>query len=192
MGKMILDEFMPGLSRGRAAAFLFGCIQPDRNPATYLKGSLRARMLGGHNYSNAAPVMMRLALGLSGRERFSLRDCYRMGKLIHYIMDAFTFSHDHRAPAGLRFHRKYEQELQPYFLEHLKPMAVQPCKESAASLIGCAHRRYAAIPGCVESDTTFAIFVCCCLARRLTPERDSKPVNSARGSGASDPVLVFP
>ena len=34
-------------------AFLFGSFQPDCNPLTYLKGSLRAYKFRGHNYSNS-------------------------------------------------------------------------------------------------------------------------------------------
>ena len=34
-------------------AFLFGSFQPDCNPFSYLKGSLRARKFGGHNYTNS-------------------------------------------------------------------------------------------------------------------------------------------
>ena len=35
-------------------AFLFGSFQPDCNPLTYLKGSLRAYKFRGHNYSNSS------------------------------------------------------------------------------------------------------------------------------------------
>ena len=34
-------------------AFLFGSFQPDCNPFTYFKGSLRGQTLCGHNFSNS-------------------------------------------------------------------------------------------------------------------------------------------
>ena len=34
-------------------AFLFGSVQPDCNPFTFLRGSFRARTFGGHRFSNS-------------------------------------------------------------------------------------------------------------------------------------------
>ena len=110
MGRILLCEYLPSLPKTSAKAFLLGCTQPDKNPATYIKGSLRSCWLRGHNYSNASRYMMRLAHLLDGKTHLSTWDCYCLGKLIHYTLDAFTFAHDQRFPKDLKAHRRYERQ----------------------------------------------------------------------------------
>lgn len=51
-GKVLLEQGLPLCSRAEADAFLLGCVEPDYNIATYLKGSMHGQKLKGHNYSN--------------------------------------------------------------------------------------------------------------------------------------------
>ena len=71
-------------------AFLFGSFQPDCNHLTYLKGSLRAYRLRGHNYSNSQPYIAAHIERLQRRERWTMWQYYTLGKLTHYLADAFT------------------------------------------------------------------------------------------------------
>lgn len=71
MGRVLLREYMSGIPAGNARLFLLGCTQPDKNPATYIKGSLRSHWMRGHNYTNSNRFMMRLAMRLDGKEHFS-------------------------------------------------------------------------------------------------------------------------
>lgn len=170
MGRRLLREYMPGLPRRYTRIFLLGCIQPDKNPATYIKGSLRSQWLRGHNYSNAHRYMMRLANRLEVKSHFSYWDYYSLGKLIHYTMDAFTLPHNNHFPTALRSHRCYEIQLQRYFLPQLhrfrKPN--QPLSDSAAELIRRNHAQYMRLPGSVETDTDFACRTCFLLMGILT------------------------
>ena len=71
-------------------AFLFGSIQPDCNPFTYLKGSRRAYKLRGHNFSNSQLYINRQIQQLQERVRWNTWQYYTLGKLTHYLADAFT------------------------------------------------------------------------------------------------------
>ena len=41
LGQYLAGRYMNHTPKASVRAFLLGCIQPDRNPATYLKGSIR-------------------------------------------------------------------------------------------------------------------------------------------------------
>lgn len=170
MGRILLREYLPDLPPGRAKLFLLGCTQPDKNPATYLKGSLRSQWMRGHNYENASRFMTRLALRLDGKRHFSPWDLYCLGKLIHYTLDAFTFAHDARFARRLREHRQYEEALQNYFLAQVRrrPVPSYRYPGSPAGLIRWMHAAYSRLPGCIENDTDYAFRTCCLLTQRLT------------------------
>lgn len=170
MGQILLREYLSELSAGHARFFLLGCTQPDKNPATYLKGSIRSRWMRGHNYSNASRYMVRLTLRLEAKDHFNLWDCYSLGKLIHYCMDAFTFAHDERFPKKLKAHRVYEARLQNYFLAQVRrrPIPSGRFQGSPTALIHSMHVAYSRLPGSIETDTDFAFRACCLLTQRLT------------------------
>ena len=77
-------------SRRYELAFLLGSFQPDCNPLTYLKGSVRARLLGGHNFTNSRPYVLTRLQRLEQKDRWNLWNYYTLGKLTHYVADAFT------------------------------------------------------------------------------------------------------
>lgn len=170
MGRILLREYLPSLPKTSAKAFLLGCTQPDKNPATYIKGSLRSCWLRGHNYSNASRYMMRLARRLDGKTHLSTWDCYCLGKLIHYTLDAFTFAHDQRFPKDLKAHRRYEVRLQNFFLTQVRRRSIPagPFLGSPAGLIRSMHAAYSQLPGAIETDTDFAFRTCCLLTQRIT------------------------
>ena len=78
LGQYLLEQYLPDLPRHYRKAFLFGCIQPDRNPATYLKGSFRFQWLRGHNYPNASRFMHRIAGRLENKKKLKLK-----GRITH-------------------------------------------------------------------------------------------------------------
>ena len=150
-------------------AFLWGCEQPDRNPLTYLKGSVKCRLLHGHNYPNAAAYMSRLSRRLEGKKHWGLLDYYSLGKLIHYITDAFTYSHNEGFPSNLVLHRKYEASLQQCFLAYLKQPSIQIREDlSVFDTITCFHREYRSHPPAVHHDIHYAINACCSVIAVLT------------------------
>ncbi len=170
MGRFLLREYFPGISGRNATIFLLGCTQPDKNPTTYLKGSIRSRWMRGHNYSNSSRYIMRLSKRLEKKSHFTPWDYYSLGKLIHYTMDAFTYAHDERFPQDLHAHRQYEAELQHYFLANLRRCRkpADTFRGSCAALIRETHMRYIRLPGSVETDTAYAFSTCCQLMRKMT------------------------
>ena len=177
MGQILLREYLPDIPRRHAKLFLLGCTEPDKNPATYLKGSLRAQWMRGHNYGNSSRYMARLAIRLEKKSVYSAWDYYCLGKLIHYTMDAFTFAHDARFATNLSVHRAYERQLQNYFLTHIPhcPVPSESFNGSPIALIRQMHVAYARSPGCIKTDTEYAFRACCTLMCRLTaPPRQGR------------------
>lgn len=107
-------------------AFLFGSFQPDCNPLTYLKGSLRAYKFRGHNYSNSRLYIERRIRRLQARQRrWTMWQYYTLGKLTHYLADAFTYPHNEHYPDPLLCHHQYETDLRTYLQEYLAERTVR-------------------------------------------------------------------
>ena len=100
-------------------AFLFGSFQPDCNPLTYLKGSLRAYKFRGHNYSNSQHYIYSRISRLQRRQRWTIWQYYTLGKLTHYLADAFTYPHNENYPDSMLCHHQYETDLRAYLQEYL-------------------------------------------------------------------------
>lgn len=172
LGHYLIDHYLPTLPRHYQHAFLLGCIEPDRNPATYLKGSLRFQWLRGHNYYNARRFMHRISIRLEQKDSLNLFDYYTLGKLIHYTADAFTFAHNANFPENLSDHRSYEVQLQDHFLAYLQeqPQVDVRLARSIMEGIGSYHREYSSVKTDIHRDSRFALQACCCvLAILLTP-----------------------
>jgi len=101
-------------------AFVLGCIQPDFNPLTYLKGSFNNKILHGHNFKNSFNFLKRKITTLKKKDKLRLKDYYNLGKIIHYLVDDFTYPHNSDFPENVIEHRKYEKELHEVFEEYLK------------------------------------------------------------------------
>ena len=172
LGRLLTREFPEDTRKLHIRAFLIGCIEPDRNPVTYLKGSLRCQWLRGHNYENARLYMKRISTRLERKQSWNIFDWYTLGKLIHYTTDAFTYAHNNTCPADLDVHREYEVRLQNYFLEYLKgdPKVDTSAAKSVMDTIADYHREYMDLPVNIRTDSRFALTVCCCvLAVLFTP-----------------------
>ena len=165
LGQYLSDRYLTDVPRRYVRAFLIGCVEPDRNPATYLKGSLRCQWLRGHNYQNARRFMRRISLRLEQKEKFRLFDYYTLGKLIHYTADAFTYAHNSRFPTDLGEHRQYEADLQNHFLAYMSedPQVDIPAARSVTEAICRFHREYSEVPGNIRRDARFSLAACCCV-----------------------------
>ncbi|MCI8524980.1 MAG: zinc dependent phospholipase C family protein [Oscillospiraceae bacterium] len=119
LGRYLMGRLPQRPTRTRSAAFYMGCVEPDRNPLSYCKGSIRARWFYGHNYQNAQRWIDRTIGVLERRRHWTIYDYYRLGKLIHYTSDAFTYVHNNCFRAPIRDHRAYEDALQDQFLRRL-------------------------------------------------------------------------
>ena len=125
-------------------AFLFGSFQPDCNPLSYLKGSLRASKFRGHNYTNSLPYIESRIARLQRRSSWTMWQYYTLGKLTHYLADAFTYPHNEHWPDSLMDHHRYETDLRQYFsdyMAHRTPRQLKAAQELTAALEEL-HRQY--------------------------------------------------
>ena len=172
LGEYLAREYMTDIPKSYVCAFLIGCVEPDRNPATYLKGSLKFQWLRGHNYRNARGYMCRLSRRLESRSRLRLLDYYSIGKLIHYTTDSFTSAHNDSFPTRLEEHRAYEAMLQRYFLAFLSqnPLPAAASGQRVMDTIRVQHRLYSRLPADIRTDTRFAFAACCGVLATLLPK----------------------
>lgn len=169
LGRYLARHYMTDIPDVYIKAFLVGCLEPDRNPLTYLKGSLRCQWLRGHNYPNAHRFMNRISRRLERKRKWNLFDYYTLGKLIHYTTDAFTYAHNANFPAQLRNHMEYEASLQDHFLEYMAqdPQVNPVTAHNIMSAIRRCHRDYEQTAYSISNDSRFALTACCCVLAML-------------------------
>lgn len=165
LGQYLVSHYMTHVPKHCIRAFLIGCIQPDRNPATYLKGSLRCQWLRGHNYRNARRLMRKFSWRLEQKDTLGIPDYYTLGKLIHYTADAFTYAHNLEFPHDLSGHRQYEAQLQHHFLDYLRqdPKVDIRLAANIMEVLAHYHREYASQPKSLHNDARFALHACCAI-----------------------------
>ena len=155
-------------------AFLFGCIQPDSNPFTYLKGSRTVQWLRGHNYRNAEQLMARMSRRLSEKDRWTLLDYYCLGKLIHYTSDAFTYAHNETFSENIHQHRCYEAKLQRCFKTSLYMQRRQEeweeVEETVMAAIRNTHDLYMEAVRSVRTDVEYILRMTEQVFRNLVPQ----------------------
>lgn len=169
LGQYLIDHYMENTPKACTRAFLIGCVQPDRNPVTYLKGSVRFQWLRGHNYRNARRFMRRISQRLERKQQLNLFDYYTLGKLIHYTTDAFTYAHNAEFPRDLSDHRVYEAALQDHFLAYMRtdPQVNPRVAGTIMEAISSYHREYEEKAKGIRTDSRFALTACCCVVALL-------------------------
>lgn len=165
LGEFLANRYLKHVSKLHIQAFLLGCVEPDRNPTTYFKGSIRHQWMRGHNYPNAKRFIQKLSYRLEKKKSFTIMDFYILGKLIHYTADAFTLAHNDFFPQSLTHHREYEIRLQAYFLTFLKSdpnVNVLPA-ESIIAAICSYHSEYSRQEPHIHTDADYILSACCCI-----------------------------
>ena len=89
-----------GLHRN-AGPFLLGCMEPDYNLATYLRGLKDHRAFHGHHAENSFSHIAACIRSVEKRGLCSRWDCFRLGAMLHYVADAFTWPHNTFWTGGL-------------------------------------------------------------------------------------------
>ena len=99
--------------------FFFGCIFPDLFFPTYLRGFPKSRAMLGHHarYSQRKIEKTEHRLRFHGVRSFW--DCFRLGTLMHYLSDSFTYSHTDGFEGSMGDHRRYERAFHPHFSRRL-------------------------------------------------------------------------
>ena len=162
LGQYLIRQYLPASPRRHRYAFLAGCLEPDRNPVTYLKGSIRCHWLRGHHWSNSQRYMGRISRRLERKKLLRLLDYYTLGKLIHYTADAFTFAHNEEFHAGLAEHRSYEAQLEDHFRLYLQQEHPEFCRipGTVMDTICHHHQKYSFAAGSPARDCVYTLGVC--------------------------------
>ena len=156
-----LAEKTPALSRHpvRKGGFLLGNILPDLVPHTFFVGSRAPRVTGGHCLPfSESKIEHRIKRGLT-TGLYSTFDAFRLGLLMHYLADSFTYPHTTKERMKHKLHQAYEKELKkvlPAFLalvKQAKPAA------SKAFLSEC-RKQYNAVPPSPARDAEWIVRVC--------------------------------
>lgn len=158
-------------------AFLFGSFEPDCNPLSYLKGSLRSRKFRGHNYTNSDHYIANRIQRLQNRKKaWTCWQYYTLGKLTHYLADAFTYPHNENYPDSLRQHRRYEDELREYLAYYLKTWGLKAEQFSGGDLLErlqALHRQYMESVADMRRDVRYIIEANSLLMAGLLPVRSA-------------------
>lgn len=168
-----LMEQTAGFDQRRfALAFLFGSFQPDCNPLSYLKGSFRGTPLMGHNFSNSRRYVCRRIRQLQKKGRWNIWQYYTLGKLTHYLADAFTFPHNETYADSLRAHRCYEAQLRHQLaarMEHQRCRRPSVPQDLAAALEQL-HRQYLSAASFLQRDIDYILDATSLLMASLLPQ----------------------
>lgn len=148
LANVLLENYQGFGAKRFELAFLFGSFEPDCNPFTYLKGSLHGRKLQGHSYPNSWPYVEARIRRLQQlrRERWTMWHYYTLGKLTHYLADAFTYPHNDFFPDSLMDHHRYETDLRLYLARRLSRRHLRRAQLSAdvTQALDELHRQYLA------------------------------------------------
>ena len=137
--------------------FVLGNIEPDLNPFSYFRGFLK-RPFFGHNWENSKNYIISSSIML---QKNSLRtfDLYRLGVLVHYLCDAFTYTHNCCFKGGLIHHTHYEKELHKALcFRYDRPFSGCNSHDKTTSLpreIFDLHKAYERLPSSLEKDVDF-------------------------------------
>ena len=84
---------------------------------------------------------------------------YTLGKLTHYLADAFTYPHNENFPDTMLDHHRYETDLRQYFLgymAHRTPRQMKAAEELTAALEEL-HRQYMESCSTMGRDTRYIL-----------------------------------
>ena len=159
LARTLLPHMPHAVSRWQRYAFVFGSFQPDCNPFTHLRGSLRHRWFRGHSFPNAHTYVERHADRLAGQSRWNLRHYYTLGKLTHYVADAFTLPHNEAFRQSLAAHHAYERQLRSVFAREAHSFALRHVGTLAGSTAAIVqlHAQYRSAPSGHERDAQYIL-----------------------------------
>lgn len=118
LGEFLLKNTSLFPGKKERTFFLFGCVEPDYNPFTYLLGFF-IHPFRGHHAENSARYLGWLESISRKRGLKRPFDWFIAGVALHYLADAFTFAHNPAFTGNLSRHKEYESELSQVFLKYL-------------------------------------------------------------------------
>ncbi|MCI8803783.1 MAG: zinc dependent phospholipase C family protein [Oscillibacter sp.] len=140
-------------------AFLFGSFQPDVNPFSYLKGSIHYHKLKGHNYVNSRQYINAQIRKLQRRDRWTVWQYYTLGKLTHYLADAYTYPHNENYPDSMLNHHNYETNLRAFLRGYLAHQYVrrQQARRDLIAALEELHEQYMSTRASMYRDASYIL-----------------------------------
>lgn len=110
------------------------------------------------------------------RKDMGMLSTWRMGVVLHYIADYFTFPHNSNYTGNLKEHCIYEEELKHRMNRYIADlsekeqqheMSVLPSVKAISEYIREKHAQYVMSEGNVEQDCRYSVLACMCVAASL-------------------------
>ena len=144
LARTLLRSEMGFAAKRFELAFLFGSFQPDVNPFSYLKGTLHYNKLKGHNYANSRNYINAKIVKLQHRQFWTVWQYYTLGKLTHYLADAYTYPHNENYPNTMLDHHCYETDLRKFMRGYLAHRYIrrQQARRDLVAALEELHQQY--------------------------------------------------
>lgn len=139
----------------KKSAFEYGCISPDVNPLTYVKG---------HTYASTASYVRNTLNRLHGRLKSPV-DYFDLGRAVHFIGDYFTFPHTPRFQGSLSEHISYENCLHRHIITDSNEITTESRLDlsnakKCIELLESVHEKYSKTRSSIANDWNYIRFMC--------------------------------
>lgn len=143
----------------KKSAFEYGCISPDVNPLSYVKG---------HTYAGTASYVRNALNRLHGRLKSPV-DYFDLGRAVHFIGDYFTFPHTSLFHGTLSEHISYENCLHRHIATASDDILTESRldlsnAEKCIDLLESVHEKYYSTRNSIAKDWNYIRFVCSSIA----------------------------
>ena len=124
------------------------------------------------SYSNSQRYIYTRISRLQRRARWTMWQYYTLGKLTHYLADAFTYPHNENYPDSMLCHHQYETDLRAYLEEYLSQRAVrrEKFRQDVVGALQELHRQYMAGVADMRKDVQFILKATSMLMAGCLPE----------------------
>ena len=189
LGRYLAENASARELRSHKKAFLLGSILPDIRPSFVTKK---------HEYNGTYEEVQESIRRLTTDCNLLLRNrrvyCRRMGEVIHYVADYFTFPHNSCYPGSLKDHCRYENDLKHYMRDYIYSGEAERNQnvyyqfytvEELFAYIEACHEEYMEDVHSVEQDALYITRVCSQVVSGILPaaasEGGGRPPGGKRG-----------
>lgn len=150
----LINRFLADSPAICRAAFYTGCMEPDYILPSYLHGFF-VRPFYGHDYENRRRWLQKRLRN----KKFtgSVFGCFKLGRLVHFLCDAFTHVHNYPFHGGIRSHGEYERRLNQCMKEYLDRGDFRDAGLSDMQDLETLHKRYILEEASPERDCRFIV-----------------------------------
>lgn len=140
-------------------AFLFGCVEPDINLLSHLDLDKQKKTahLHGHNHPYLDQRILRLIEKLTLNPNITPLYAFRLGVLLHYLADAFTFAHNTNFKGNFSAHNAYEKAFHRYFEKRIQQIPKHFWQKSQPLRYHDLRKRFLAIKPSLARDFSFIL-----------------------------------